>query len=141
MKWKQISVECRVVKQHIILLGLVIGLAGFNIPAAAQRGKGSTGGSSPMSIPHNGANAGSKYADFLYGVIKQLDKDEMVLTKTKSGADQTFKFYKKTKFIHDGKDSTIESLHLGDEVWVDADEDKKTGELIAHKVVTGIFSM
>jgi len=94
-----------------------------------------------MGIQHTGPNAGSKYADFLYGVVKELNKDEMVLTKTKVGADQTFKFNKKTKFIHDGKGSSLESLKLGDEVWVDADQDKKTGDFFAKKVVTGVFIM
>jgi len=63
------------------------------------------------------------------------------LTKTQAGVDQTFKFNKKTKFIHDGKGSSFESLKLGDKVWVDADQDKKTGDFITRKVVTGVFSM
>lgn len=65
----------------------------------------------------------------------------MVLTKTKVGADQTFKFNKKTKFIRDGKDGSFKSLKVGDEVWVDADEDKETGNFIARKVIAGVFTM
>jgi len=30
---------------------------------------------------------------------------------------------------------------LGDEVWVDVDEGKKTGDFIARKIVTGAFLM
>ena len=65
----------------------------------------------------------------------------MVLTKTKAGVDQTFKFNKKTKFIRDGKGSSLEALKLGDDVWVEPKEDKKTGDLIARKVVSGAFLM
>jgi hypothetical protein len=43
-----------------------------------------------------------------------------------------------TKFVLDGKDSTVESVHLGNKVWVDMHEDRKTGDLVAHKVVGGI---
>lgn len=62
----------------------------------------------------------------------------MVLTKTKFGIDETFKFDRKTKFIHDGKPGTRERLKPGDEVWVDINKDKKTGEMIAKKVATGV---
>jgi hypothetical protein len=131
------------VKVQIISGALVIGLLGCAAPAGAQRGRGSSGEpeSTPMGIQKTGANAGSNYEGFLYGVVKELTKDAMVLTKTQVGSDQTFKFNKKTKFIHDGKGSSLESVKLGDEVWVDADEDKKSGDLIARKVVTGVFVM
>jgi hypothetical protein len=61
----------------------------------------------------------------------------MVLTKTKFGTDQTFKFDKKTKFIRNGETSSLDQFKVGDEVWVDVQKDKKTGDLIAKKVVTG----
>jgi len=136
------------VKLQMILVALVIGLMGFAVPSSAQKGsRGSSGsGYSPLQIPSTGANGGGKYQDFLYGVVKELNKDAMVLTKTQYGrtqygTDPTCKFNKKTKFVHDGKDSSLESLHLGDKVWVDIHEDKKTGELIVRKVVTGVFVM
>jgi hypothetical protein len=132
------------VKLRIILVALVIGLAGFAAPAAAQRGRGGSAGGSygPLGVASSGTDtAGNKYQDYLYGIVKELNKDAMVLTGTKAGTDQTFKFNKKTKFIHDGKDSSLKSLQLGDKVWVDVDEDKKTGDLIARKVVTGVFLM
>ena len=133
-------------KQQIVLAALVLGLVGWVTPMAGQKGGKGAGSSSepestPMGIQHTGANAGSKYADFLYGVVKTLNKDEMILTKTQSGVDQTFKFNKKTKFVHDGKGSTLDALKMGDEVWVDADTNKKTGDLTARKVVTGVFIM
>ena len=70
----------------MILVALVIGLMGFAAPSIAQRGsRGSlrVRGFSPLQIPSNGAGtAGDKYQDFLYGVVKELNKDAMVLTKT-----------------------------------------------------------
>jgi hypothetical protein len=79
-----------------------------------------------------------KYQNFLYGVIKTLDANGMVLEKTKVGIDQTLKFQPKTKFIHDEKPSSREDLKVGDQVYVDVHEDKKTGDLYAKKVVSGI---
>lgn len=132
-------------KQQIAILIVMIGLVGFATPNSAQ--KGGKGGNAPepettpMGIQHVAPNAGSKYADYLYGVVKEVSKDEIVLTKTKAGVDQALKLNKKTKFVQDGKDSTLKSLKLGEEVWVDTDQDKKTGDLIARKVVTGVFLM
>jgi hypothetical protein len=79
-----------------------------------------------------------KYQNFLYGVIKTLDANGMVLEKTKVGIDQTFKFQPKTKFIHDDKPSSRDNLKVGDQVYVDVHEDKKTGDLYAKKVISGI---
>jgi hypothetical protein len=79
-----------------------------------------------------------KYQNFLYGVIKTLDANGMVLEKTKVGIDQTLKFQPKTKFIHDQKPSSREDLKVGEQVYVDVHEDKKTGDLYAKKVVSGI---
>jgi hypothetical protein len=79
-----------------------------------------------------------KYQNLLPGVIKTIDAHGMVLEKTKAGIDQTFKFQPKTKFIHDNKPSSREDLKVGDQVYVDVHVDKKTGDLYAKKVVTGI---
>ena len=79
-----------------------------------------------------------KYQDFLYGVIKTLDANGMVLEKTKAGIDQTFKFQPNTKFVHDNKPSSRGDLKVGDRVYVDVHTDKKTGDLYAKKVVSGI---
>ena len=125
-------------------MAFVIGLVGFAAPAAAQRGHGGSagGGYGALGVPSTGTDtAGNKYEGYLYGVVTKLNKNELVLTKTKAGVDQTFKFNKKTKFVRDGKDDSFKSLKPGDEVWVDVDEDKKTGDLIARKVVSGVFLM
>jgi hypothetical protein len=79
-----------------------------------------------------------KYQNFLYGVVKTLDANGMVLEKTKVGIDQTLKFQPKTKFIHDNKPSSREDLKVGDQVYVDVHVDKKTGDLYAKQVVSGI---
>lgn len=78
------------------------------------------------------------YQDYLYGVVKSIDSQGMVLEKTRFGIDQAFKFERKTKFIHNGKPSKRDDLNVGDKVWVDVKTDKKTGQLVARKVVTGL---
>ena len=79
------------------------------------------------------------YQDYLYGVIKKIDKDEMILEKTKFGIDKSIKLVPKTKFVHDGKPSALDQLKVGDKVWVQTKEEKKTGDLTAKKVVTGVM--
>ena len=79
------------------------------------------------------------YQDYLYGVIKKIGKDEMVLEKTKFGVDQTLILNSKTKYIQDGKPASHDGLEVGDKVWVDVKTKKKTGELLAKKVVTGLM--
>jgi len=95
-----------------------------------------------MAVPSNGTGtAGNDISGLRYGIVKSVNKDEIVLTKTDAGLDETFKFTKKTKFVHDGKSSTLDSVKVGDRVWVDANQDKKTGDLVARKVVSGVSMM
>ncbi len=77
--------------------------------------------------------------DYIYGVVKTIDNKELVLDKTKFGVDQTFKLDAKTKFIRDGKPSTLTELKLGDTVYVNAKTDKKTRTMTARKVVSGML--
>jgi len=79
-----------------------------------------------------------KYQDYLYGVVKEVNPNELILTKTKFGVEQAFKLNKKTKFIQDDKPSSFDKLKVGDRIYVDVDKDKKTGDLIAKKVVSGV---
>lgn len=79
------------------------------------------------------------YQNYLYGVIKEIGEDEMVLEKTKFGVDKTLKLDSKTKYIHDGKPASRDRLKAGDKVWVDLKTKKKTGEMIAKKVITGVM--
>ena len=76
--------------------------------------------------------------DYLYGVIKEINAKQIVLKKTKFGIDQTVKLEPKTKYIHDGKPSTFDRLKVGDQVWVDVKQEKKSGQMVAKKVVTGV---
>lgn len=127
-----------------ILGMLVLCIVGFASPCIAQRGgHAATGGEGdPMAVRSTGmGTAGNNYAGFRYGVIKSIGGNEIVLTKTDAGMDETFKLNKKTKFVHDGKSSSPDSVKVGDKVWVDAREDKKTGDSIARKVVSGTSIM
>jgi hypothetical protein len=87
--------------------------------------------------PGNPTAAVRPYQDYLYGVIKSVAKGEIVLDKTKFGIDQTIKLVPKTKFIRDGKLSRPEDLKIGEDVFVETKKDKKTGEMVAKKIVTG----
>lgn len=104
------------------------------VPAAAQE-EPIIAGTARYGDPTGTAR---KYQNLLYGVIKTIDAKGMVLEKTKAGIDQTFKFQPKTKFIHDNKPSLREDLKVGDQVYVDVHEDKKTGDLYAKRVISGI---
>ena len=123
---------------------LVVGILVFVSPCLAQKGGHAASEVGDNSLPPGPAGrgtAGSNYADFRYGVIKSIGTSEIVLTKTASGLDETFKLNKKTKFIHDGKASSPDSVKVGDKVWVDAHLDKKSGDSIARKVVSGASLM
>ncbi len=80
------------------------------------------------------------FQDYIYGVVKKIDKksNELVLDKTITGVDETVKLDSKTKFIHDGKSSALAALKIGDQVYVNIKKDKKTGALVAKKVLTGV---
>lgn len=79
-----------------------------------------------------------KYRDYLFGIVKQVDANEVVLTKTKYGVDQPFKFTKKTRFFLDGKPSLVDKVKVGDGIYIDVDVDKKTGDQLAKKVICGV---
>ena len=78
------------------------------------------------------------YQDYQYGVIKTKNANELILTQTKFGVDQSYKLTKKTKYIQDGKASSFDQLKIGDRIYIDVDTNKKTGDLIAKKVVSGV---
>ena len=80
----------------------------------------------------------SKYQGYLYGIIKEKNPSELTLAKTKYGVDQAFKLTKKTKFTQDGKPSSLDAFKVGESVYIDVETDKKTGDLIAKKVVSGV---
>jgi hypothetical protein len=118
-----------------ILLAMVLGALWAANSAAAQSDKDPP--KSPNARFGDPTTMAQKYQDYLYGVIKEVSADQMVLTKTKYGSDQAFKFNKKTKFVEDGKPSSASQLRAGDKVWVAVDKSKKTGDLTAKRVVAG----
>jgi len=120
-------------KSSVVMISAVWGILTVANPARAlqQPTKADTGRFG------NPTATARTYQTYLYGVIKSLDAKEMVLEKTKAGVDQTFKLEAKTKFIRDNKPSSPDTLKIGDQVYVDFRKNKKTGELIAKKVVAG----
>lgn len=78
------------------------------------------------------------YQDYLYGVITKIDASALVLDKTKFGIPETIRLMPKTKYIRDQKRSSLQQLRPGDMVYIQTKKDKKTGDLIAKKVVSGI---
>ncbi len=79
-----------------------------------------------------------QYQGYISGVIKKIDKDEITLEKTRFGVDTTIKLLSKTKFVHNNKPGKVEDLKVGDLVFVDAKTDKKTGDMSARKIVSGV---
>ena len=77
------------------------------------------------------------FQDYLYGVVKSISKTEMVLDKTALGDGQVFQLSPKTKFIQDGKPSSLENFKVGAQVWVEVKKDKAKN-MLARKVLTGI---
>lgn len=80
-----------------------------------------------------------KYQNYLYGVIKKIGKDEMTLEKTRFGVDTTIKLLPKTKYVYNEKRSTLKELKVGDQVYVDIKTDKRTGDMSAKKIVSGML--
>ena len=88
----------------------------------------------------NPTSTARMFQTYLYGVIKKIDtkNNQLVLDKTKFGVDQTIKLDSKTKFILDEKPSSLAHLKVGDQVYIDVKTDKKTGDMLAKKVVSGV---
>ena len=78
--------------------------------------------------------------DLFYGVVKSVAKKELVLEKTKFGIDQAIILNEKTKYVRDGKASKFEDLRKGEQVWIRIKTDKKTGEMTAKVVLTGVIA-
>ena len=86
----------------------------------------------------NAISVAGKYQNYIYGVVKKIEKDQIILDKTRFGNGQVFKVERKTRFIDNGKRSTEANIKVGDMVWIDAKIKKKTNEKIARKVITGV---
>ncbi len=78
------------------------------------------------------------YQNYFYGVITKINPKALVLGKTKVGVPQTIELSKKTKYVRNGKRSSLGKLHVGDMVYIDLKTNKKTGVMLALKVVSGL---
>jgi|YelNatPaOPRAMG01_1025707.scaffolds.fasta_scaffold148320_2 hypothetical protein len=86
----------------------------------------------------NAISTAGKYQSYVYGVVKEIGKNQIVLDKTRFGNDQVFKLERKTRFVDNGKPGKLAELKVGDMVWIDAKIKKKTDEKIARKVIKGV---
>ncbi len=119
---------------------LVSGLLGCIVASGTAWAQRIEGPDAPdaTSRLENAISLAGQYQNYIYGVIRKITKDEIVLDKTRFGNDQVFKLEHKTKFIDNGKRSTLAQLKQGDMVWIDAKIKKKASEKIARKVITGV---
>ena len=124
-------------KPRIVLLTVVLSVLAIPGMSLGQHHETPKPETARFGDPTSTARA---YQDYLYGVIKNLDKNELVLDKTKFGIDQSVKLDAKTKYHRDGKPSSWDRLAVGDQVWVDVKTDRKSGEMTAKKVLTGVVA-
>jgi Domain of unknown function (DUF5666) len=124
-------------KARTILGGLLV-MLGCAVAVCAQRADDAptTPANARFGDPTGTAR---NYLDFHYGVVKSVSDSDLICDKTEFGDDQPFRIDKKTKFTHDGKASSATELKAGDKVWVRVRTDKRTGEMTAVKVISGVF--
>jgi hypothetical protein len=78
------------------------------------------------------------YQNYKVAIVKDVKKGELILDKTSYGDDYPFKVLEKTKFIHDGEPAKMDELKAGDQVFVNARYNKKTGEVTLEVVAWGV---
>jgi len=120
------------------ILATVLLVAGCSVAAQAQRADSAPAPPSNARFGDPSITA-PNFQDYHYGVVKSVSDSSLVCDKTEFGDDQPFRIEKKTKFTHDGKRSAAGDLKAGDKVWVKVRTDKRTGEMTALKVVSGVF--
>jgi hypothetical protein len=76
---------------------------------------------------------------FFYGVVKSVAPSQIICDKTEFGDDVVFKVENKTKFYRDGQPGALSDLKVGDQIWLKIHRNKKTGEMKALRVVSGLF--
>ena len=76
---------------------------------------------------------------YLYGVVKGKTADSLTLDKTKFGVEKEIKLDKKTKYVRDGKPGRLAEIQVGDPVYVAVKTDKKSGDMTAKKILSGIL--
>jgi len=124
-------------KATTILAGILL-VAGCSVAAQAQRADSAPAAPSNARFGDPSITA-PNYQDYHYGVVKSVSDSSLICDKTEFGDDQPFKIDRKTKFTHDGKTSSAGDLKAGDKVWIRIRADKRTGEMTALKVVSGVF--
>jgi len=77
----------------------------------------------------------------IYGVIKSINDKELVLDKTKFGVDTTIKLESATKYVRDGKAGKFDQLKVGDQVYAHVKTNKKTREMTAKKITSGVIPL
>jgi len=125
--------------KRVILIALIATGFGVLTPPMGR-------GQEPPTTPGNGRfgnpdeSTSRVFKDYLYGVIKSVDANEIVLDKTKFGFDQTYKLDPKIKVVRDGKPSSPDTLKVGEPVYVQVKKEKKTGDQIAKKILVGVVA-
>ncbi|HKS95953.1 MAG TPA: hypothetical protein VJV74_07435 [Terriglobia bacterium] len=117
----------------------------FGIAVTVGLAQDHTAGQGPDSPPKadtarfgDPTSTGRNLQGYVYGVIKKIGHDELILDKTEYGDGQSFKLQPKTKYVRDGKPGKLADLKAGQGVFIDVKKEKKTGDLIAKKVVLGL---
>ncbi|HEV2493328.1 MAG TPA: hypothetical protein VG204_09700 [Terriglobia bacterium] len=117
----------------------------FGIAVASSLAQDHTAGQGPDAPPKadtarfgDPTSTGRHLQGYVYGVIKKIGHDELILDKTEYGDGQSFKLQPKTKYVRDGKAGKLAELKTGESVFIDVKKDKKTGDMIAKKVVLGL---
>lgn len=86
----------------------------------------------------NAISVAGKYQNYIYGVIKKIEKNRLIVNKTRFGNNQVFMLTHGTKFVNNGKRTTLAKLKVGDMIWIDAKLNKKKHEEIARKIIAGV---
>jgi hypothetical protein len=124
-------------KRAILAAALVAGFGGLGVRSTVAQETPKK----PENARFGTADAlsGGIYKDYIYGMVKSITTNEIVLDKTKFGFDQTYKLDPKaTKVVRDGKPSALDTIKVGEPVYVEPKKDKKSGDMIAKKILAGI---
>ncbi len=125
-------------KRAVLTLVVVAGL-GVLTPAMARAQEPPTApGSGRFGNPDESTS--EIFKGYVYGVVKSVDPNELVLDKTKFGFDQTYKFDPKIKVVRDGRPSSRDTLKVGEPVYVQVKKEKRTGDQIAKKILAGVVA-
>lgn len=125
-----------------IILPLVLA---FGIAVTVGPAQDHTAGQGPDTPPKaenarfgDPTSTGRNLQGYVYGVIKKIGHDELIVDKTEYGDGRSFKLQPKTKYVSNGKAGKLADLKAGQGVFIDVKKDKKTGDMIAKKVVLGL---